>query len=51
MKESGQTIKRKALEHRNFLINAFIRENMIMASQIKLDAILGRMESIMMENG
>lgn len=51
MKDNGKMSKSKVMELKNFQMDAFIREAMSMENLKVLGFILGRMVSIMMDNG
>jgi len=51
MKVNGQTIKRKALDVKNLLMDATIKVIIRMESLMVQDVILGQMENITKENG
>ena len=51
MKENGSTNRKKAMEHRYFLMAACIKAIISMVKQEELELIFGQMANAMMGNG
>mgnify|MGYP006897221462 CR=1 FL=1 len=51
IRENGRMMLRKVMELRSFLMEIFLKESMLMASQMELVLIFGEMDRGMMGNG